>query len=99
MNNEDGKLDADDHKRVEAWLNEKGAFKPCPACGNETWTLFNYVLSGSTFAPGHIFVPDVSYPMVALSCKRCAYVRLHSAVVIGVVPRAIDTTEGSKRNG
>lgn len=70
-----------DPKRLRDILNARGVRLECPSCGHTEWAPLdtNVVLPSSAPQPGF----DATGPeCLAIACKHCGFVRLHSAQVL-----------------
>ena len=80
----DEKLTKADVEKAKAWLLKHGATEPCPFCHNTNWSIPDILV----FAPQHT-KEGVSLgsgiPCVAVYCSQCAFIRFHSAVLIGII--------------
>ncbi len=86
MPDKDGKLTSDETEKIKKWLDEHLATNACPACGFNEWGIGEQLALAPTFNPGGIFVIGAGYPAVVVFCARCSFFRMHSAMLIGVVP-------------
>src|SRR5688500_10384280 len=76
-------------------LKEHGAWdKPCPICGRpDTWGMAGHVVDipvGHTFMP-----PGVYFPAIPILCVNCGYMRLHAAILMGIVGKNKPETEAT----
>ena len=81
----EGKLSAEERSTVVEYLKKAGTQGNCPSCGQNAWSLQSHITS----LPATIKVVGqiTTIPTVVLICDKCALVRLHSALAIGLVMR------------
>jgi len=69
--------------QIECFIDEIAAL-PCPACGSDEWGLVNDNIAGN---PSLVFSKSGNlnvtkqgqhFPLVALGCRKCFYIRLHA---------------------
>ena len=76
---------------VREWLKTKATHTAaCPACGNAKADVGDIVLAPVYVAPGATTTGVTGVPMLQLLCDNCGYVRLFSAIKLGLVPSAHD---------
>ncbi len=100
MPDAENKLTNEEQAQTRRWLEEKGAMLPCPACGNQDWSVGEHLAIAPAYAPG-VLKPG-GYPLVLLLCTRCTFMRWHSAMMVGLVPipnAGADKTSGTKAEG
>ena len=85
--------DEERNKILEA-LRQKRTRQECPACGQREWVL------GDHYTPlalhdmsAAIVVGGPQIPTVAVVCKNCGYVSLHSTLVLADLPRKPERKE------
>jgi predicted nucleic-acid-binding Zn-ribbon protein len=71
-----------DPARLRDILNSRGVSRQCPSCGNDDWAPLdtNVVLQASTGSQAELERGGAE--CLAIACKRCGFVRLHSAQVL-----------------
>jgi hypothetical protein len=80
-------LDPEVHREIAAALDAHGAKQPCPRCDTNTWVLLDGFLNHSgTDKPGTVVLGGTTIPTIALICRNCGFLSLHSAVILGVEP-------------
>jgi len=84
------KLTAGEIEKAKAWLEQRLANQPCPICTNPDWlisNLFGFVPLYSAPPPGGVgqIHGSSGYPVLVFFCKRCGFVRMHNAIIAGVV--------------
>lgn len=78
-----------------AWLNERGADKPCPACDANDWIAETDELDSSSLrvlGPMSITKKETEngvkasvvsvYDAYMVSCKNCGFIRLHNKNIV-----------------
>lgn len=83
MPNLDGRLSQAEKDRIQKWLVEKASVMICPACGYGEWNVGDYLATVPTF--NGIELRGLGYPAAIIICGQCAFLRFHSAVLIGLV--------------
>lgn len=63
------------------WEKSKGVKRGCINCGCLAWSSENYY----GFHKIPCAEPDVAFPVVILRCENCSYIKMYSAVAVGVV--------------
>lgn len=99
MPDEDGKLSQDEFKRVQKYLAEKETKAECPSCGKGVWSVQTHIaMLPSTLRFGKA---QIAYPSVILICQTCAFMRFHSAVVMGLMKKEapVETPKAEVSNG
>lgn len=84
MPDKNGKLTADEKKKIVEWLDDKGRDHSCPVCKQNSWTVADHVMSGVVHTGGGITFGGASYPTVMIVCNNCAYTRQFMAVPVGL---------------
>lgn len=68
-------------------LNERGATRPCPRCGNESFSLldgyFNQTIQSELKG---LVIGGPSVPSVVLSCAQCGFLSQHALGALGLIP-------------
>jgi hypothetical protein len=73
-----GKLSIQEKEAIGRWLAERGAGShPCPVCGNDGWSILDQLVVAPT-------MQGTGFPAVLLTCSRCSFFRMHSAVLMGL---------------
>lgn len=79
-------LDESQQKQVQDWLLSKSPSPICPSCGQ-----LGPYMAGDIIAPFVIkgenreIIMGVTIPMVPVICVNCAFVRLYSAMGMGLI--------------
>lgn len=74
----------DQMEQIQSWMEEKEIDTTCPACGNKRWVTSELIAPPVRARAG--LAEDVpQIPMVQLTCDNCGYVRLFSAVKMGLL--------------
>jgi len=80
------KLSERDKQEIIKALEERGATRPCPRCGNNNFTLldgyFNQTIQ--TELKGMV-LGGPSVPSVVVACNRCGYLSQHVMGVLGLL--------------
>lgn len=79
-------LSQDDKHKAIKWLKTRSANYRCSACGSAKWIMGNHILAIPVFSGGNMVLGGTTYPVLPVACERCGNLRLHSAVVMGLVP-------------
>lgn len=87
MPDKDGKLTAEEGKKLRDWLQAKTKNYACPVCHTNAWSLGEHLLNGTVFVGGNLIVGGPAYPMAFTVCNNCAYTRTFMAVPIGLLPK------------
>jgi hypothetical protein len=85
-------------EKAKAWLEQRQAQQPCPICTNPEWSLSNHF----GFAPLYSIWPGgtgqvhvaAGYPAIVVICKRCGFLRMHNAIMMGLVEADPPTAGG-----
>lgn len=85
MPDSEGKLSPDEVLMIQHWMTEKQATTPCPLCGNRTWAISDRLVFTPLYGARTVLLGG-GFPAVLIFCNRCAFMRWHSAVAIGLVP-------------
>lgn len=94
MPDERGNLTAEERDQVVKFFEQRGAKPQCPSCGTEEWAFAAYVMELPIFPNDPRAPLRRVYPVVAISCRNCAFLRMHAAVQVGLVPKhQPETTE------
>ncbi len=77
--------------RIIEVLNEKGAIKPCPRCGNEEFTLVDaYINQPVQDDYSGINLGGPTIPCVIVICQKCGFISQHSLGYLGLLEKKID---------
>ena len=97
MPDRDGLLSEEERKAAIEWMTTNKAIKPCPACDFQQWNIGDRVglisISASMFAVG------AGYPAILVFCARCGYMRIHSAIMMGILRSGDTNTKPEAANG
>ena len=77
-------LTPDQMDQLQSWMGEKDVDTTCPACGNTKWVSGEFVAPPVRARTGLSESPP-QVPMVQLTCTNCGYIRLFSAVKVGLL--------------
>ncbi len=77
-------LDQNQIDKANAWFSGKKVRNLCESCGGQQWSL-GEVINGTIYAGGNLVVGGPSVPMLQMACGNCGYIRLYSAVLMGLV--------------
>lgn len=95
MAEDTGTLTQDDKTKVAKFLTERGSTKPCPMCGHENFLIGDHMVVDNGFMKdGSFAVGGNAFPMVVLFCKNCAFVRMHSAIAVGLFANPEEAKNG-----
>lgn len=85
MPDAEGELSEEERTIVVEYLKKAGPKGNCPSCEHNTWSLVSHIAS----LPATIKVVGkiTTIPVVVLMCDTCAFVRLHSAIRMGLTKR------------
>jgi predicted nucleic-acid-binding Zn-ribbon protein len=68
-------------------LEERGAFLPCPRCGNRKFAMVNGFVSPSLQNRlDTVQEDDAVIPSVVIACNRCGYLSQHALGALGLLP-------------
>jgi hypothetical protein len=98
MPTKEGKLTQEDRDKANKWLTERGALTACEACKKQAWKGSPNLVMAPAYVPGGALVPPIVYPAVMLICTNCGFLRMHSAVVMGILPPDDEKQSSGKRN-
>jgi hypothetical protein len=93
----DQHLTQEQQRKIEDWLKEKGAVSPCPACGNSTFHTAPVLVNIPLYVYGGGMLMGGGAPVVLLACTKCACIRMHSAITMGLAPADSEDGEEAKR--
>ena len=85
MPDAEGQLSKEERTIVLEYLKKAGSGENCPSCANNSWSLLTHIatLPATIKVVGKI----TTIPVVVLICDTCAFMRLHSAIKMGVHKR------------
>ena len=85
MPDAEGQLSEEERTIVMEYLKKAGSKGNCPSCEHNVWSLVSHIAT----LPATIKVVGKiqTIPAVVLICERCAFMRLHNAIRIGVEKR------------
>jgi hypothetical protein len=89
------KLTREERAKAEQWLTERQAVLPCPSCGTTSWAVGDSLVLVPMYQTGGPIIIGAGFPAVLMVCNRCGFFRMHSAILIGLVPPDPET-EGAK---
>jgi ribosomal protein S27AE len=68
-------------------LERRGANRPCPRCGNSSFTLldgyFNQPITSDL--SGAVIIPGTSVPSVITACTQCGFLAQHALGALGLL--------------
>jgi hypothetical protein len=74
-------------QRIVQELQKRGANRPCPRCGNMTFTLldgyFNQSLTGTVSAT--IVIGGPTIPSIVTACTQCGFLSQHALGALGLL--------------
>jgi len=90
MADEVKRLTTGEIEKAKAWFDQRQANQPCPTCTNPDWFIsdqFGFVplYSAPSAGGGGQIHAGTGYPTLVLFCKRCGFVRMHNAIMAGVI--------------
>jgi len=77
-------LTPDQMDQIQSWMEEKNVDPTCPACSNSSWVT-SEMIAPPVRARTKPSEDGLQVPMVQLTCNNCGYVRLFSAVKMGLL--------------
>ena len=90
MPDENGKLTAEDLKKIKTFVSKIQALSQCSQCNSPNWRANTHLLSLPSPSS------SVYFPTVVLHCQACTSVRILSAIAIGIeVPGEKIENEGT----
>ena len=84
MLKEDEKLTTADIEKAKAWLIEHSATEACPFCRNTRWSIIDTLAFAPQFTKKGVSLGS-GIPCVAVHCPQCAFIRFHSAILMGII--------------
>ncbi len=78
-------LDPDQLQKVHEWLQKKCALMVCPCCNSTSWGVGEL----GTMLPiqdNNILFGGKCTPALPILCQNCGFIRLFSAIMIGLIP-------------
>lgn len=81
-------MDPEQKQKIIKALNDRGANRPCPRCGNHNFTLIDgYFNSPLQPKLDNSFVfGGPSIPSIGVICVKCGYIAHHAIGVLGLMP-------------
>ena len=77
-------------------FNSKGANKPCPRCGKNSFAIIEeYITLSIQKDLNNIVIGGPSIPTAAAICNNCGYISLHALGAIGLLKK--DKTKGDDK--
>ena len=74
--------------KITRALDERGANRPCPRCGNESFALVGgYFNQTIQIEAQGIFLGGPSIPSVVVVCNQCGYLSQHALGALGLLPK------------
>jgi hypothetical protein len=95
MADKDGKLSKSDRDAVARFLDQKKAQPECPSCGTKQWEIASHLVEMGAYVGNAPRPQKIVLPAVVLMCTNCAFMRLHSAVLAGIVEPDKPEEEGA----
>ena len=92
MPDKDGKLSEEEETLATEWLRKRAKLS-CAACGGANWRVAPYVAAIPADAEKFLG-PKKQYPSIVVYCTECGHLRLHSAIMIGILK--VDKEEPKK---
>ena len=81
-----GKLSEQDKKKIIKAMQDRGATKPCPRCGNGNFTLLDgYFNQTIQMELTGMVIGGPSVPSAVIACSRCGYLSQHALGVLGLL--------------
>jgi hypothetical protein len=59
----------------------------CDACGEELWTVLNYVWQLTEYRPSSLVPRGQAIPLIVAQCDHCGNLRMANAITLGVIDR------------
>ena len=84
MPGEDRKLTKADIEKAKAWLLEHGTTEACPFCHNTNWSVNDILVLAPQYRKDGVS-PELGVPCVIVVCPQCAFLRFHSAIMMGII--------------
>ncbi len=63
-------------------LEARNAATACPSCGQFAWGHANEYILLHSFGDDHDVIPGNGYPVIALVCDNCGFVRMHFTPIL-----------------
>ncbi len=71
-------------------IQDRGATKPCPRCGNASFILLDGYLSPTLQTDlGKTILGGAGVPIVAVICKNCGFLSQHALGILGLLPEEV----------
>ena len=90
-------LSQEERDKIVRALENKGASKPCPRCGNATFSLiggyFNHFIQVRL---GGMKIGGPSVPTAVVACTNCGWLAEHALGALDLLPDGQRPEEGSK---
>ena len=96
MPDDQGKLSEEESAAAREWIGERAKL-PCAVCGDTRWGVGEYVVTLSANAKNFLGTKR-QYPALVVICVNCAHIRLHSALLAGIVKKDKDGPEKKEAN-
>lgn len=81
-------MNEEEKKKIIAVLQEREASRPCPRCGNNSFTLLDgYMNQPVQQELQGMVIGGPSIPTVATACNRCGFVAQHALGILGLMPQ------------
>lgn len=80
-------LSKEQGEKAIAWLTERGALRECPICGTNQWSVGSPIAMVPLYGVDNgepSFYLGGGLPLVPIHCSKCAYVRFHNAISMGL---------------
>ena len=82
------KLSDAQKKQIADALQRKGAARPCPRCGNNSWILADgYFNNPIQVQVGALVIGGPSIPSVVVVCSNCGFISQHALGALGLLPQ------------
>jgi hypothetical protein len=82
-----GALSEPDNQKIQDWWTQHWKSPViCPVCKTSEWTVAPHVVNIQRYAMDAAAANTVSYPHIAVTCKKCAHSMFFNAVQIGISP-------------
>jgi thymidine kinase len=67
-------------------LNELKAVKPCPRCGNQSFTVLDGILNHPIQKNiNNVNIGGPSLPSIVVVCNKCGFISQHAIITLGLV--------------
>jgi hypothetical protein len=79
-------LTLEQEETARAWLRKKSWVRSCPDCRSfRTRWIFGEILAAPELAQDGSATIESSIPMLQVMCRNCGFIRLFSAVKMGII--------------